>query len=254
MKKIALFVIFIAIALSYSCKKEVGKVSTTISGTLLTNGTNSPIKVNKELKRPIVSICHVVDQLGYTTDSYEEIASVEANLDGSFSITLDLIKGDDYFWGVTNLDTTYYLSGSLYHYWTGFYNYYYNRVSPGQSNSIKPYCLAKSWIRPRFINSNPDPNNQDVFDLVGGDTGPLSTDILLDDIYSINKFFPLHGKIDTLAPWIHKTWSGTYKYGIKRTSMVHKVYGKLTRNGQTKDMEIIYNAPPFDTTVVEIRY
>ena len=64
----------------------------------------------------------------------------------------------------------------------------------------------------------------------------------------------LKGVIDTTMDWIYKTWSGTYKYGIKRASMVHKVYGKLRRNGQTKDVEIIYNAPPFDTSVVVIRY
>ena len=54
-------------------------------------------------------------------------------------------------------------------------------------------------------------------------------------------------------PWIYKTWSGETQYG-GANSNTHKVEGKLTRNGVTTDIEIVYNAPPFDTTVVDIYY
>jgi len=118
-------------------------------------------------------------------------------------------------------------------------------VTAGTTNNIKLYVLAHSWVRPRFINSNSDANNQDVFEYRGG-IGSLVSHVMGPYLY---------GSVDTtFSNALFKTWSGTYKYGIKRASMVHKVHGKLRRNGQTKDVEIIYNAPPFDTSVVVIRY
>ena len=249
MKKTSIFVILVTIALSWSCKKEVGKVHTTINGQLRTNGTEDVIKMPADLARPIVKLYHKTDGTDVYPDGYEEISSVTVDKDARYNFNIDLNMGDTYFIGFRNLYAKLYYQAPYD--WNMDED---NKVFVGRDNTINLYCLAKSWIRPRFINSNSDANNQDVFDLVGGDIGPVSTDILLDDIYSVNKFFPLHGKVDTLAPWIHKTWSGTYKYGIKRASMVHKVHGKLRRNGQTKDVEIIYNAPPFDTSVVVIRY
>ena len=252
MKKIAIIILVIVIALSYACDKDIEKVSTTIKGQLRINGTENPIKVSKELSKPEVGIYHVIDQVGYTSSGYQEVASAKVDDQGNFSITIDLEKGGDYFYGVGNLDTTIYFSGESYHYWNGFYNYHYNRINAGENNTIYPYCLAKSWIRPRFINTNTDVNNVDVFDLSYG-IGPDADDYVIDPNAALY-FDKVIGKCDSLAPWIHKTWSGKYKYGLQKPGMIHLVKGKLTRNGVTKDVSIEYFAPPFDTSIVEIRY
>jgi hypothetical protein len=92
-----------------------------------------------------------------------------------------------------------------------------------------------------------------VFDTQDDNIGPNQYSVLLADINVVNQFLPLYGKVDSLAPWIHKTWSGYKQYG-GAVPETHKVEAKLTRNGVTIDTVIPYFVPPFDTTVVEIRY
>ena len=251
MKKIAILLIALTVAFSYSCKKEEGKeVKTSISGFLLTNGTSDKILMNNELDRPIVKL---YEQQEYDAYDFKEIASVVVDENARYSFTLDLKKNNTYFIGFRNLDTTIYIPAP-YSWSIPDKSYRFNYVTPGISNSINLYCLAKSWVRPRFINSNTDPNNNDVFDTKNDNIGPNQYSILLADINTVYQFLPLRGNVDSLAPWIHKTWSGTYKYGVKQPALTHKVEGKLTRNGVTTDVDIVYNAPPFDTTVVDIYY
>jgi len=245
MKKIAIITLVLVITFSYSCKKEGKTVSTTISGQLRTNGTQDPIKVNIEIDNPIVTIYHVIDQVGYTSTGFEKISSTSVDDDGNFNITLDLNSRGEYFWGVSNIDETVYFSDEPSSTWWGwFYNTGNNKITPGSTNNPIIYIGALSWVRPRFINTNPDPNNNDVFDIGYGIGGP-------DAGVTLNN---LIGQTDTIMPWIHKTWSGKYKYGLQKPSFTHKVKGKLTRNGVTTDVEIEYFAPPFDTSIVDIRY
>jgi len=58
MKKIAILLIALTVAFSYSCKKEGKKVQTSISGTLITNGTNDPIKISGKLDKPQAVLLH----------------------------------------------------------------------------------------------------------------------------------------------------------------------------------------------------
>ena len=121
----------------------------------------------------------------------------------------------------------------------------FNYIKPGELNNINLYCLAKSWVRPRFINTNPDPNNVDVFEYRGG-IGTLVQ-------HEMGPY--LHGNTDSLfSNALFKTWSGTYKYGVHSPGWAHTVDARLTRNGVTRDTSIIYTVPPFDTTLVEIWY
>jgi hypothetical protein len=255
MKKIAIFIVILGMTLSYSCKKD--KLSTTIiSGQLRTNGTEDVILMNTEIDRPTVDIYHAFysggDALGGGS-KYEIIHTETVDANGRFSITLDLLESDDYFIGYSNLDTSRYYETS--------YTFYsidkdaYNHINIGTNNSINLYLRAKSFVRPRFINTNPNPNNGDMFYYTEG-PGPISTDILLTDVGNIQQFFPIKGAVDTLAPWIHKTWSGKYAHGYNTDVLefIHHVEGKLTRNGVTIDTNIFYSVPPFDTTIVEIRY
>jgi hypothetical protein len=57
MKKIAILLLLIGIAFSYSCKKNE-KVQTTITGTLITNGTNDPVQLSTEMPNPVVILFH----------------------------------------------------------------------------------------------------------------------------------------------------------------------------------------------------
>ena len=252
MKKPNFFIIvLIGVALSYACNKN-NKVQTQISGTLITNGTSDPIQLSTELSNPEVVLFHVEFASGGVVageDVATEIARTTVDDNAGFSFDLELYEQDEYFIGFIGLDETKYYTHDV-SWWDGDMDYY--PVTPGTSNIIRPEALAISWVRPRFINTNPDPNNQDAFEYYEG-PGPLSTDSILSSIGNIQQFFPLNGSIDTLAPWIHKTWSGQTQYG-GANQMKHEVEAKLTRNGITRDTIIPYFVPPFDTTIVEIRY
>ncbi len=245
MKKIAIVILVLGIALSYSCKKEGKMVQTTINGTLLTNGTNDKIKISAEIPHPTVKLYEQKDGPDIYANGYKEIASVTVDDNARYSFSMELNEQNTYFIGFRNLDTTIYISSPdswSVHDETKRFNY----ITPGTSNNINLYCLAKSWVRPRFINTNPDPNNNDVFQYIMG---------LSCDNCSSGGIPPIfHGLTDSTLNWVGKTWSGTYKYGVQKPSYAHKVNGKLTRNGVTRDTSIIYTVPPFDTTVVEIRY
>ena len=248
MKKIAILLIAFTIAFSYSCKKEGKEVSTTISGQVRTNGTQDAIKMNEELSQPVVDIYHYHYANGGVGagSGFNKEGSTTIDNNGNFAITLDLIDGDKYFYGVSNLDTSVYLESEPSD-WHGVYNdNQYNDISPGQTNIKNIYINAKAWIRPRFINTNTDPNNNDVFEYRGG--------LSCDNCGSSGSPPVFNGVTDTTLYWVGKTWSGTYRTGVVNNYLAHKVYGKLTRNGVTRDTSIIYTAPPFDTTVVEIRY
>ncbi len=143
------------------------------------------------------------------------------------------------------LDPTYYTNPTENSYYTDYLNFNSNVIIAGDDNNLIIYKSATAWVRPRFINTNPDPNNQDIFEYRGG-IGTLVQ----------HQFGPyLHGKIDTtFLLSIYETYSGEKIFGTSGLSNAHIVEGKLTRNGITKDTIIPYNAPPFDTTIVEIRY
>lgn len=247
MKKIAIILFVLGIALNYSCEKNE-KVQTTISGTLMTNGTNDPVQLSTELSNPEVIVFHTSFSsggvvAGETVANEVERTTVDNNAQFSFSI--ELYENDEYFIGFTGMDKSKYYDH--HEEWRGSENYY--PIIPGKNNTVNPKPLAISFVRPRFINTNPNQNNQDKFYYTEG-PGPLSTDILLTSISNIQQFFPLIGNIDTLAPWIHKTWSGQ----TGDNNLKHQIEGKLTRNGVTIDTVIPYFVPPFDTTVVEIKY
>jgi len=113
MKKIAIYIIVLGIAFSYSCKKDGKEVSTTISGQLRTNGTEDIIKISTELSLPKIDVYRAFssgggDPLTGSAD-FEIISSTPINSDGSYSITLDLNTNDEYFIGFSNIDQSVYL-------------------------------------------------------------------------------------------------------------------------------------------------
>jgi hypothetical protein len=92
-----------------------------------------------------------------------------------------------------------------------------------------------------------------VFKVVSG----LPTKIVYIDPNTPIGSLVFYGSTDTTLSSIHRTWSGRDWYGIPKgynDHNSHKVYGKLTRNGVTTDVEIVYSVPPFDTSVVDIYY
>jgi hypothetical protein len=246
MKKIIVISLLLAMALAWSCKKnEDKKVSTTINGTLIVNGTNDAIKISKELKKPQVLLYHRhgAGVLGGGGPQWDEVTRTKVDMSAKFSMELDLIQGDEYFLVFEGCDPDLYIET------INGYNTTYFPVTAGQTNNVKLYVLAYSWVRPRFINTNPDPNNNDVFKYVFG--------LSCDNCGSAGLPPVFHGSTDSTLYWIGKTWSGTNQYGIPKghnNYHPHEVHGKLTRNGVTRDTAIIYTVPPYDTSVVEIRY
>jgi hypothetical protein len=238
MKKVVIIILVLGIALSYSCKKN-RKVQTSINGTLITNGTNDPIKLSPELKSPRVVLFHQ-DGGGFQSGgNWDEIASTTVDGNSRFSFDLDLYEDDSYYLGFYDVDESKYVNINSWYY-VDFYP-----ITPGVSNNgVKVYVLAHAWVRPRFINTNPDVNNNDVFEYRGGIGGLVQ--------HQMGPY--LHGIIDsTFNNMLYKTWSGQTQYG-GANHLNHEVYAKLTRNGVTIDTIIPYSVPPFDTTVVEIRY
>ena len=245
MKKTLVISLLLAMALAWSCKKdEDKKVATTINGTLIVNGTNDAIKISKELKKPQVLLYHRhgAGVLYGGGPQWDEVARTKVDMSAKFSMELDLIQGDEYFLVFEDCDPDLYIET------INGYNTTYFPVTAGQTNNVKLYVLAYSWVRPRFINTNPDVNNVDVFEYRGG-IGSLVQHVM--GPY-------LHGSVDTtFSSSLFKTWSGTNQYGIPKGHKgysPHGVHGKLTRNGVTRDTAIIYTVPPYDTSVVIIRY
>ncbi len=254
MKKTAIIILVLGIALSYSCNKDK-IVSTTISGQVRTNGSQDIIRMNSELDQPELNIYIVGESGGVGSGSnHGKVASTIIDEYGNFNITLDLNEGEVYFYGLSGLDTEYYGNSTENDRYTFYLNFKSNIITAGINNNLIIYKSATSWVRPRFVNTNPDPNNQDVFDIINDNIGPNQYSIMLEDINVVYQFLPLLGESESLAPWIHKTWSGDKIFGTSGLSNAHYVSAKLTRNGVTYDTIIPYSAPPFDTTVVEIRY
>lgn len=232
MKKTAIVLFVLVTAFSYSCKKEGREVSTTIYGQLLTNGTSDKIKMSIELERPKVVLYEETDGIDIYPSGFKEIASTTVDEYAIYRFNIDLHENNTYFIGFHNVDESMYLDVRPDQ-WHGVNTF--NHITAGISNNMDLHVLAISWVRHRLINSNPNPNNNDVFDCPMWGTS-------------------LQGPTDSIMPWVDKTWSGTYKYNIQSQGLAHIVKAKLTRNGITRDTSIIYSVPPFDTTVVEIRY
>jgi len=201
-----------------------------------------------ELQRPTIILYERTDQVGYTGSGYREFAKTKVDEYGKFSFQEDLKNNELYFLGVENLDTTVYWELDHYGWWNMAYNGDMNVIDPGKDNSKFLYISAKSWVRPRFINTNTDVNNQDVFKYVYG--------LKCDNCNSGGLPPVFYGSTDSLLAWIGKTWSGQYATGYADGiyQRYHYVEGKLTRNGITRDTNIFYYVPPFDTSIVEIRY
>jgi len=169
MKKLILISTILAIAFSYSCNKEAKKVSISFSGQLRTNGTEDVIKMSSELPSPNVAIYQTTTSSTLLSGGgYEKITSTDVDKNGNFSFDLDLYENETYFFAVSNVNTSIYSIYNVSSWFDLSYNYYLNLIKPGQSNKKNIYISAKSWVRPRFINTNPDPNNQDVFVSTGG--------------------------------------------------------------------------------------
>lgn len=234
MKKIAIIIIVLGMAFSYSCKKDK-EVSTSISGQLRTNGTEDIIKMSTEVSHPVVVLYEYVDYAGQTAGGHRVIAKTTVDANGMFSFKEDLKKDELYYLGVENLDTTIYWQPD-HNNWTGVaITRKFNVIEPGEDNNKIMYISAKSWVNYHFINSVSNSNT--VFNIL--EWGLILT-----------------GNVDTILNWNYKTWSGKYDSGyndgIYQNS--HHVEGKLTRNGVTKDTNIFYSVPPFDTNIVTIYY
>ncbi len=250
MKKIILVTAIItAIIVSFGCNKDGKMVETTISGQLRTNGSQAVIKMSTELSAPTVDVYHVywsgtTGVLGGGGNTYEIIATIPVSSDGKYSITLDLNDNDNYYVGFSNIDESIYIQNHYSFYGSNDVNRH-DHINIGGYNNIILYVGATSWVIPRFVNTNPDPNNVDVFDIGYGIGGP-DAGIVLDDLF---------GATDSMMNWVHTTSSGTYYNGYgSDINKAHHVVGKLTRNGITEDVKIIYNVPPFDTSIVVIEY
>lgn len=245
MKNISIIIVLLISLFSIACNKN-DLVSTSISGQIRTNGTSDPIIISPELEKPTVLLLHSrFSSGGLLTGetNYDEIASVKTDEYGNFSFNIDLYEDDEYFLGYINVNPSIYFDNYLSaDNWNRIAAY---PITPGSNNSnMHLYASAYAWVQPRFINTNLDPNNMDVFDLLDGIGGP-GPGVILDNFY---------GSTDTTMSWIHETWSGTQKCELTAGCLTHSVRAKLTRNGVTTEVNIPYNAPPFDTTVVEIRY
>jgi len=242
MKKIAIYIIVLGIAFSYSCKKEIKLVRTQISGRLLTAGTNNAIIMSSEEEHPKVILFENEmsgSGLGYGPNTREVASTIVSNT-GSFSFDIELKDGVEHYLGYININPMYYFNIESLNYW---YNLNLFPVIPGQNNfNANIYALPFAWIQPRFINTNSDHNNTDILQYLSG-FGDLS-------VNNSNLIFT--GPTDTIIPYTYKPMSSTYLGGIQ--DKIFSVTAKLTRNGIIRDTSIIYIVPPLDTTIVEIRY
>ena len=248
---IIIIAIIIAIGLSFGCNKEGKMVETTISGQLRTNGTQDVIKMSTELDKPTIDVYHVywsgtTGALGGGGNTYEIIATIPVTSDGKYSVTLDLNDNDDYYVGFSNIDENIYIQRYYSFYGSNDVNRH-DHINIGGYNDIILYVGATSWVIPRFVNSNPDTNNIDTFEYSYGLNCNNCSSGGLPPVFT--------GNTDSIMNWVGTTSSGTYYNGYATDiNKAHHVVGKLTRNGITEDVKIIYNVPPFDTSIVVIEY
>jgi len=227
---------------SYSCQKEGKEIITTINGQLRTNGTENVIKDINGLQKPRVTIYHRLDIKSSYEVGFEEVAHTTINEYGDFSITIDLRSQGDYFIGISELNKSLYFEYLAIE-WRKYCidDNSIEKISVGGDNNYIIYIDPISYVKPRFINTNPDTNNLDVFKCFNG---------FSCDTCSYNDLRPIfYGHIDSTLTWIGKTWGGTESY-----KGLHKMDAQLTRNNITKDTSIFFSVLPFDTTIIEIRY
>jgi len=171
--------------------------------------------------RPTVML---MEQRYYTPWSPYRVVLQKCVVDksGHFKFEITLKKETAYCLEIVDLDTS----------------KYWNMVTPWLAYQKKQTLhfpvVAVSWAIPRFVNQTnlPGDSFQYGYGIGGGAWMTL-----------------VPGKIDTIMPWVHKTWGGS-----KIGSMDHHVKARLVRNGTDKDTTIYYSVPPGDTSVITIRY
>ncbi|OIP00043.1 MAG: hypothetical protein AUJ98_09265 [Bacteroidetes bacterium CG2_30_33_31] len=263
MKKIAIYIVILGMALSYSCKKEENKlVNTIFKGQLVVNGTDEPIEISNEIPRPKVAIYSDIEDIDNDiviggANGTELIASVEVDKEGKFYMEVELYENDEYLYGALNIDKTVYEYGAIAISENGGWGSALGeeqKIIPGEVNIRNIVVNTTGWYYKRFINSNINFNNQDVFKVISGSTNSY---VITDSSFLYNSYV-FNGSTDSIIQGVlYKTWGGTYRFGFDCNDWSvnrHYVSGKLTRDGVTRDTIIYYSVLPFDTTIVEIRY
>jgi len=216
-------VFFIVLLIFLGCRKQEGvsdSMDCVIEGELLV--WESEKKVSFDPGKPPVIILE--EQRYYKPwSSYRvPLASTAVDSEGRFRMEYKLEKDAEYFLNVA-----------------GFHpEKYWNKSQPqlqySKTQKMDYRLVAVSWAIPRFINQTDLPGDTFLYKHgIGGTDWPS----------------PFVGYIDTIMPWIYKTWGGSQ---IDKTR--HWVNAILTRNGITRDTTIYYFVPPGDTSIVEIRY
>jgi hypothetical protein len=191
-----------------------------ISGQLRIRDLDMPAIIDPN-HRPTVML---MEQKYYTPWSpYREVLQkcvVDKN--GYYRFEITLKKDVSYCLEVVDIDTSKYL----------------NMVTPWLAyqklQTVHYPLVGVSWAIPRFVNQTNLPGDSFQYGYGIGGSGWMSL---------------MPGKIDTVMPWIHKTWGGS-----QIGSMDHYIKARLIRNGIERDTKIYYFVPPCDTSVITIRY
>ena len=256
-KLFSLLIIFLL--LTFGCTKSKFKGPDTIfSGRVITNGTNDALRKSSGHSNPNVDIYRVND----ISMQSERIASQVTDNNGNFSITISLFDEipksyrsyyeDGYlhfFFAVSNTDDKYY----RYNHWESrYFNFDKNILTPGKDRNEIIRVDAKSFIRFRLIDTNSTADsNQDALKVEVGCLYPTNW---MPNQFGTDNFY---GKVDTLLSSvpIKKTWSGQTQYATHGLGEYgHYLRAQLTRHGIIKHVDLYYTAPPFDSSIVTIRY
>jgi len=171
--------------------------------------------------RPTVML---MEQRYYTPWSPYRVVLQKCVVDknGYYRFEITLQKDVSYCLEVVDFDTSKYL----------------NMVTPWlayqKKQTVHYPLVGVSWAIPRFVNETN----------IIGDTFKYSSGIGYQGIVA-----PFVGYVDTIMPWVFKTWGGKQVGKID-----HFVSAKLIRNGIERDTKIYYFVPPCDTSVITIRY
>ena len=228
MKKLWYVGLMVVMCLISCLKNDDISFEARVDGQLLIHGTDKP-GVFPYGGRPMVELYELVygktgDLLTPTPTWERPIDSAMVDGNGKFHLSGVFKSGGVYYVRVKDYDTIVYRSALK------------KRLTLQYEQTVFPEMIARAWVTPRFVNVTNYPGDSFVYLAGIGHPGYYVT--------------PMPGLFDSLMPWIYGTWGGPQQstYGS------HYVAGKLTRAGVTRDTNIYYVVPPYDTTVVTIAW
>lgn len=204
------FAIILSLLATIGCKKET--ITFTISGKI----------TDKSLNSNLSDATTSISERPAGTSDWKPITSIETGSQGEYSFTFERKQSESYLINIAK-DNYFPLEKLVY----------FSELSV-ENNNIRNYDVyAFSWVKLRFVNSNPDPTKQIIINQQEGVSGCAGC-------FPDDTAIGFQGPVDTtIVYYAHGNTSFEYSYNVTGTADVG------TRSIQTI---------PFDTVEIILNY